>query len=184
MIIGVDTSFLLYFFAPPGMVGTPLDDNGVPVTFAKERVTGLLDELEKVGAKIVVGTPALSELMIRSGVEAAQAWATIMRKSAVFKIVPFDEKSAVEVAIMAGHAVKGESSNGDGDGTYAKLKYDRQIVAIAHTEGATVFYSDDRRQRNLATRLGMAVRGLADCIVPAAASQTSFAFGSGRDDAK
>ena len=184
MIIGVDTSFLLYLFAPPGAVGVPLDDNNVPITFAKERVAALLDELEKVGAKIIVGTPALSELMVRSGVEAAQAWITIMRKSAVFKIVPFDEKSAVEVAMMAGHAVKGENGTDAYDGTYAKLKYDRQIVAIAHTEGATVFYSDDRRQRNLAARLGMTVQGLADCIVPAAAAQTSFTFGAGGGEGK
>lgn len=184
MIVGVDTSFLLYLFAPPGAVGVPLDDNKVPVTFPKERVAALLDELEKVGAKIIVGTPALSELMIRSGVEAAQSWVTIMRKSAVFKIVAFDEKSAVEVAMMAGHAVQGENRKGASDGTYAKLKYDRQIVAIARTEGAAVFYSDDHRQRNLATKLGMTVRGLADCIVPDAAAQTSFVFGAGNGDAK
>lgn len=176
MIVGVDTSFLLYLFAPPGTVGVPLDSNDQPVTMPKERVAGLVEELEKIGATIIVSTPAMSELMIRSGVQAAQAWLAIMNKSKVFKVVPFDVKSAIEVAMMAGHAVKGENGKDPDQGTYAKLKYDRQIVAVAHTEGATVFYSDDGRQRTLAQRAGMTVKGLADCIVPTTAARQELPF--------
>ncbi|WP_309605995.1 PIN domain-containing protein [Phenylobacterium sp.] len=176
MIVGVDTSFLLYFFAPASAVGVPLDSNDQPVTMAKERVAGLIDELEKIGATIIVSTPAMSELMIRSGVQAAQAWLAIMNKSKVFRVVPFDVKSAIEVAMMAGHAVTGEGGKDPNAGTYAKLKYDRMIVAVAHTEGASVFYSDDSRQRNIAQRLGMTVKGLADCIVPTAAALQELPF--------
>ena len=174
MIVGVDTSFLLHLFAPQGTVGVPLDANGQLVTMAKERVTGLVEDLEKLGATIIVSTPAMSELMIRSGVQAGQAWLSIMSKSRVFKVVPFDVKSAIEVAMMAGHAVEGEDGKDPDQGTYAKLKYDRQIVAVAHTEGSTVFYTDDRRQANMAMRLGMTVKGLADCIVPTTLAQTKM----------
>ncbi len=182
MIVGVDTSFLLYLFAPPGTVGVPLDAAGLPVTMPKERVAGLVAELEKTGARIIVSTPAMSELMIRSGVHAAQTWFSIMNKTKVFKVVPFDVKSAIEVALMAGHAVKGEGGKDPNDGTFAKLKYDRQIVAVAHTEGATAFYSDDRTQRNLAQRLGMTVKGLADCIIPTNAAQVPLDLEGGAGD--
>lgn len=59
MIIGADATFLLYFFAPPGQVGVPIDPNtSQPVIMAKERVQGLIAELEKQGATIIVATPA------------------------------------------------------------------------------------------------------------------------------
>lgn len=143
---------------------------------AKERVQGLIDDLEKQGATIVVGTPALSEIMVRAGVQAGQSWLAIMNKSKAFKVVGFDAKSAIEVAIMAGHSVKGEKGKAATKETYAKLKYDRQIVAIAHTEGASTFYTDDQRQTNLAKRLGMTVRGLGDLPIPTTAAQLPFSF--------
>jgi hypothetical protein len=154
-----------------------MDQNDQPVTMPKERVQGLIAELEKTGSTVIVGTPALSELMVRSGVQAAQRWIGIMARSKAFKIVPFDVKSAIEVAILAGHALSGEGAPDTIGGTYAKLKYDRQIVAIAHTEGATIFYTDDTRQANLARRLGMTVKGLADCPIPTTAAQIPLNFG-------
>ena len=184
MIVGADATFLLYFFAPVGSVGVPLDANDQPVTMAKERVQGLIDDLEKQGARVIVATPALSEIMVRAGVQAGQNWLAIMNRSKVFQVVPFDPKSAIEVAVMAGHSLRGEGGKEATDGTHAKLKYDRQIVAIARTEGATTFYTDDRGQRNLAQRLGMTVRGLADLPIPTAAAQTHMQFEApnGEDD--
>jgi predicted nucleic acid-binding protein len=170
----MDATFLLHFFAPVGTVGVPLDSNSQPVAFAKERVEALVKELEKTGARIIVGTPALSEITVRAGVKAAQEWIALMDKSAHFSIVPFDIKSAIQVAIMTGHSIKGEGGKAATSDTYAKMKYDRQIVAIAHTEGATVFYTDDGRQGNMATPLGMVVRGIADCPVPDGVAQMSM----------
>jgi hypothetical protein len=183
LIAGFDATFLLYFVAPSGEVGVPLDSNNKPVEFAKERVAGLVEELGRIGARIIVGTPALSEIMVRAGVQAGQTYVGIMRRSKAFSIVPFDEKSAIEVAIMAGHAVRGERGKTANDGTHAKLKYDRQIVAIAHTEGATTFYTDDRNQRNLAVKLGMKVVGLEDCLVPTGAAQQSLPLVGGGNEA-
>lgn len=176
MIVGLDATFLLYFFAPAGSVETPRDSGEQPVDFAKERVALLIEDLEKSHATLIVGTPALAEISVRAGVQAAQEWITTMKKSAIFRIVPFDEKSAIEVAIMAGNEIKGDGISVVSAETYAKVKYDRQIVAIAHTEGAKTFYTDDQRQGNLAKRLGMVVRGLEDCPAPTASSQGNFDF--------
>ena len=182
MIAGVDATFLLYFFAPAGSVGVPLDAAKQPIAMAHERVEGLIYDLEKQGATIIVGTPALAEIMVRAGVQAGQQWLDIMNKSKVFKVVPFDAKAAIEVAIMAGHEIKGEAGRNVSVQTYAKLKYDRQIVAIAHTEGGTSFYTDDGQQRGLAERLGMTVRGLADMPVPTASAQAQFRFNAPKDE--
>jgi hypothetical protein len=180
----MDATFLLYFFAPPDHVGTPKDSNDQSITMAKERVRGLIEDLEKQGATIIVATPAVSEIMVRSGVQAGQSWLSIMNTSKHFKVVPFDAKSAIEVALIAGHALAGEGGKDPDAGTHAKLKYDRQIVAIAKTEGASVFYTDDRGQRNLAQRQGMTVRGLADLPIPTTAAQGQLALEvpDGEDD--
>lgn len=174
MIVGADSTFLLYFFAPAGTVLTPLDENGGQISFAKERVQGLIAELEKASAKVIVGTPALSEIMVRTGVVAGQSYVKIMRASKAFRIVPFDEKAAIEVAIMAGHSTAGAAEDDLMVGTKAKVKYDRQIVAIAHTEGASTFFTDDGNQGKLAQRLGMKVRGLTDCLVPTEVAQADL----------
>lgn len=174
MIVGMDATFLLHFFAPIGSVEGPTDSTGKPVEFVKERVDALVKDMEKTGAKIIVGTPALSEISVRAGVQAAQTWIAIMSKSPHFKIVEFDIKSALEVAVMVGNAVKGEGGKAATSDTFAKLKYDRQIVAIAHTEGATVFYTDDGRQANMAARLGMAVKGTEDLPIPANKKQITI----------
>jgi predicted nucleic acid-binding protein len=179
LIVGLDATFLLYLFAPAGSVGVPLDSNDQEIPHAKERIEALVEEFERTGATIIVGTPALSEIMVRAGVQAGQKWIGIMNRSRAFKIVPFDEKSAIEVAVMAGQEAKAATNL-----TRAKLKYDRQIVAIARTEGASVFYTDDENQMHLARRLNMTAKGLADCpLPPVAQGKLEFPESGDADDA-
>lgn len=55
--------------------------------------------------------------------------------------------------------------------TWAKIKYDRQIVAIAKVCGATTIYSDDGDIRAIAAREKIAVVRLIDIALPDAAKQ-------------
>lgn len=178
MMVAFDASFLLYLFAPAGDVGTPLDENEKPIEFAKQRVKALFDALEAGNTKIVIPTPALSEVMVRTGVEAGQAYMALMAKTKVFRIVPFDEKSAIELPLMYGLQRKGEGLKSADAGTYAKVKYDRQIVAIACTEGCKTLYTDDQNQRKFAEKQGMKVIGLADCPVPTEDAQMQLSLAS------
>ena len=50
--------------------------------------------------------------------------------------------------------------------SWAKVKYDRQIVAIAAVARAEHIYSDDSDVRRLAKRAGIAVSGVADLPLP------------------
>lgn len=184
MTVGLDTTFLLYFFASAGKVGVPLDSNGKPIELAKERVEGLVAELEKTGTRIIVPTPALAEMMVRAGVAAGQSWIAMMAKSRAFRIAPFDEKAAVEMALMPGNSIKGSGLHHPEIETYAKLKYDRQIIAIARAEGATTFYTDDGGQRRIAAQVGLVVKGLADCIPPTTAAQQPLDLEPKGDDTK
>ena len=171
MTVAFDATFLLYLFGDPGSVAAPVDASGQPVQFVKERVAGLLDELQKADAVIVVAAPALSEIMVRAGVIAGQQYVSLMAHARVFKITPFDVRAAIETAAMQGHEMNGEGKKTATTATYAKLKYDRQIVAIAKVEGATTLYTDDLDQRRFAERHGLAVVGLGDLRIPAVDAQ-------------
>ncbi len=185
MTVAFDATFLLYLFREPGTVAPPNDAAGAPIPFAKERVAGLLAGLQKTKTTIIVPTPALSEIMVRAGVEAGQQYLALMARARVFRIVPFDTRAAIETAVMHGHAVAGEKGKSATTATHAKLKYDRQIVAIAKVDGAHTFYTDDLDQKAFAEKQGMTVRGLGDLPVPTETGQHDlFAFpGSDDDDA-
>lgn len=57
-----------------------------------------------------------------------------------------------------------------------KIKYDRQIVAIAKVNQATAIYTDDAGLRNTARRIGIAVVGVADMLLPPAKAQIELLF--------
>jgi predicted nucleic acid-binding protein len=75
-----------------------------------------------------------------------QPYLDIMNGQSAFRIAPFDQKAAIEAALAmsdalkrGGHRVDAASPNP----TRTKIKFDRQIVAIAKAEGAHTVYSDD-----------------------------------------
>jgi predicted nucleic acid-binding protein len=156
-----DATILLLLLRP----GTPVpgDKNGVPIPQAKERIDYLVNRLENDGTKIGIPTPALSEVLVRAG----QATGDIidkLNKYAVFDICDFDGLAAVEVAQMARQEIGRKRI--DNATTWAKIKYDRQIVAIAKTKGATAIYSDDGDIRALANRAAIQVIGIAELPLP------------------
>jgi len=114
-----------------------------PVERYRDRVDHLVTHLEQNRTKIIIPTPALSEILVRAGAAGPEYLAQINSQS-VFRIVAFDERDAVEVAAMTRKAIDSSGDKRGGvDGTWNKIKYDRQIVAIAKVEGVTALYSDD-----------------------------------------
>ncbi|MHB8885990.1 MAG: type II toxin-antitoxin system VapC family toxin [Methylovirgula sp.] len=89
-----------------------------------------------------------------------------LQKYAVFSIEPFDTRAAIEVAAMSRDAAASGNKRGNSNATWAKVKYDRQIVAIAKVNGATSIYSDDRDIATLAKTAKISVVSLADLPLP------------------
>src|SRR5215469_3101334 len=122
---------------------------------AKERVEYLIDTLSKTGERIVIPTPALSECLVYAG-PAAPEYLNIIGKQACFRVASFDERAAVEAAIQTYNArQRGQRKGGNPDAAKAKIKFDRQIVAIAKVESATAVYSDDGDVCDYAREEGM-----------------------------
>lgn len=154
---------LLHPLTPP-----PIDPKtGQLVVDAQKRINLLVKQLEKQKTKIIIPTPALSEILVREG-RAGSQYLNIINSSASFKVVPFDQRAAVEVAAMTYRDIQGGDKRGGSGDIWAKIKYDRQIVAIGVVEEVTEIYSDDEGIRNIAKRLQLPipVTGVSDLPLP------------------
>jgi len=171
-----DATMMLLAIKPN--VNPPIDEaTGKPVENAEARINGLIETLEKEKTKIIIPAPALSELLVRAGTD-IQSIIDRIRENSVFRIEPFDTRAAIEVALMARQAIDGGSKRAHQNSVWAKIKYDRQIVAVAKVNRATVIYSDDGHVRTLGDQNKIRVVRLVDLPIPDKDRQGTFKFES------
>jgi hypothetical protein len=134
-------------------------------TKANERVANLVNEITQSNERIILPTPVLSEILVRAGA-AGPRYLQEVTKSIRFKVAPFDTRAAIEVAAMLRKAF-GKKDKKDGSrGTWAKVNFDRQIVAISKVEGSHTIYSDDTDLGKFARKAGLKVVTLRELDVP------------------
>ncbi len=166
MSVVFDATFLLPLFSSD--VHGPIDPaTKKPLESIKERLDHLVDVLEKNGTKIIIPTPALSELLVRAG-NAGVGYLDRLRQARSFKVEPFDERAALEVALAIRKNIDqmGRKRGAQAAATWAKVKFDLQIVAIAKVNGATVLYSDDEKLRAFAAQVKLTVVRLRELELP------------------
>ena len=150
-----DATTLLLFLEPDAKA--PLDPaTNEPVTNAKSRIDHLIETLEKRRETVVIPTPALSEVLVHAN-DAGPGYLEILNTSRCFRIEPFDQRAAVELATMTREALEEGNLRAGTQATRAKLKFDRQIIAIARTQNETTIYSDDDDIATLAEPLELEV---------------------------
>ncbi len=165
MISLFDTGFLYVLFDDRARV--PRDAKGKPVVDrAQDRIDFLVQRISAGrDNKIILPTPALAEFMLL----AADRWIdylTIIRRRSIFEIAGFDDPEAVELVEhwqKFGDAKRLKPGTPE---TWAKLKYDRQIAAIARTHRVQEVYSTDADLRKYANQLNMKFVGLEDLSLP------------------
>jgi predicted nucleic acid-binding protein len=155
-MIAFDTSFLTLLFVP---------DAPHSITNAKQRVEFLISDIHGSGERIVIPTPALSEILVRSG-SAKNDIIQTLTKSPKFLVAPFDIRSALELSIMTDAAFTKKDKRAGAEGTWVKITLDRQIVAISKTFEARAIYSEDHNVRAIATREGLATYSVEDIKIP------------------
>jgi predicted nucleic acid-binding protein len=172
MTVVFDATMLLLLLRPG--VRAPIDPaTGRPVEYAEERISQLVSDLEKARVKIVVPAPALSELLVHAG-NLGPKLVEQLTRSAAFKLAPFDVLAAVEVAEMTRTAIAAGDKRSGAAGTWAKVKYDRQLVGIAKVCRADILYTDDEDLRKFAESQSVKVIRLAELPLPAERAQAEL----------
>lgn len=162
-MILIDTSVLLYLINPNAR--PPVDPStGQLVTRCNERIEYFIKQNQK--RKILIPTPAYAEILVRAGSEMDQVM-SVLSSSNAFRIEAFDESSAIECALLQQFQSKcGPRFPTDEAETWAKVKFDLQILSVGIRHGAKEIYSDDQRLRKKAVRLGISAKGIADMPLP------------------
>jgi hypothetical protein len=133
-----DADFLILLLQPDQQLTNPTTKE--PLTRVPDRFNELLKSLQKRREKIIVPTPALSEVLVLVSDRANDYLMEIINTYG-FEIASFDTRAAIEAAIAAAAAKQRGDKKGGSKETWAKIKFDRQIVAIAKVKGATAIYS-------------------------------------------
>lgn len=140
-------------------VKPPTDPEGNAISRFEDRLEFLLETWATDKEQIIIPTPVLAEFLVLAGPDAS-TYLDEIHATSHFKIESFDEKAAIEWAAMrlANRATLSKAGLKRDDGeTKAKINFDRQIVAIAKANGATVIYSDDKGVATFAEQNGIQV---------------------------
>lgn len=151
-MVAVDSTFFPYLLNHQTRV--PSDPaTGKPVERIEERIELLIETLQEDGETIIIPTPALSEFLVLAK-EDGPNYLKIIHKSPLFQVQPFDERAAIELAAirLAEEKTLGKKAlkRQTPQETWAKISFDRQIVAIAKVNNAHTIYSEDTGVANFA----------------------------------
>lgn len=128
-----DATALLHFLEPDA--SAPVDPaTNEPVTDAKARIDFLIETLDARRETIVIPTPTLSEVLVHAG-EAGPRYLEILNGTRCFRIEPFDQRAAVELAAMTRDAIAAGDLRAGTDATRAKLKFDNSTGRSSRSLG-------------------------------------------------
>ena len=132
----------------------------------QDRIEHLLRTLQENREVAIIPTPALSEFLVFAG-KSAPDYLLKIRESSFLRIEPFDERAAIELADREISArEKGNKRGSATSSDWQKVKFDRQIVAVALVHKALTVYSDDPDIAAHGKDCGLTVLALADLPLP------------------
>lgn len=148
-----DSSTLILALDPKAKA--PIDPTtDKPVEKCQKRIEFLLATLHKAKTTVLIPTPVLAEYLVRAGPEKSQMLERFS-DSKNFDIASFDLKAAIELAELLGDPDL-QKKKLNQKTTWAKVKFDRQIVSIAKTRGVSPLYTDDDGLATVARNNGIA----------------------------
>lgn len=176
MLVVLDTSFWLLALDESASPGAASGANE-PIAHAKARVDGLLNELARTKAVVLVPTPVIAELFSRDDAGMGK-YLALLRQSANFRTAAFDERAAVELAALNRKAYASGDKRAGAVGPWQKIKIDRQIIAIAKIHGAATIFTNDDQLVAQARLAEIEAISLAEVPIPEADRQYQLSFGS------
>jgi hypothetical protein len=156
-MVSVDATFLGLMLHPDAK--PPLDPTTQkPTERTKDRIEKLLEDLVLAREKVIVPTPELCEFLVFAKDDGPQ-YLSELNNLSNFYIRPFDQMAAVELAAIEILARRTGSKRTPEtvEVPWQKVKFDRQIIAIAKIHGAHTIYSDDGHIKTFAEDVGIKV---------------------------
>jgi predicted nucleic acid-binding protein len=138
----------------------------------KIKLDTLVELLSKQRTKILIPTPALTELLVHAG-KARDNYFRILSTNSVFRLESFDPRAAMECSLLLAEAWTKPQQR---KVTHTKMKFDWQIVAIAASRQASAIYSDDADIEKAAALVGIPVHSTDSLEIPHSAKQQPFPF--------
>jgi hypothetical protein len=181
-MVVIDTTMLMLLFRP-NVPERVTDSKGKPIDYVSERVAYLVKTIEGSKSRIIIPTPVLSELLVRATPQETQRILDEINGAAVFRIEPFEMRAAIELAVMTRNALSTGNKKGGSSATWAKVKFDRQIVAIARVAQAAVIYTDDENLAETAKAVNIQPIGLAELALPPETAQFQLPLEAKKPDA-
>lgn len=163
-MVAIDNTTLALLFHP---AAKPPNDpkTGQPLIKARERIEQLVNDLDAEDERVIIPTPVLCEFLILAGPEGS-IYLEKIQGAKTLLVGPFAQRAAIELAAME-LAARGKGRKRASDLPYQKVKFDRQIVAIAKVNEARTIYSDDQDLGRFARSVGLRVVCTWDLPIPA-----------------
>ena len=163
MRIVLDTNVLVQLLSKndEALLYCPVTGNVVDRSVA--RATALVDQIDAKGGTVVIPAPVLAEYLVGIDPGLIQTHLALINSFTCFEVVAFDQLAAVECALLVDES---EQKVLDPDATKAKMRFDRQIIAISKAVGAQQIWTHDKGLYRKAAMVGLDVKSLAD-VTPA-----------------
>jgi rRNA-processing protein FCF1 len=176
-----DTCFLALAF--DSGFQAPLDPStGQPLTQCVERINHLISTLSASKQRILIPTPVLAEYLVEGGPDKDKRL-QIFGNSRVFSVAAFDQRAAIECAMIEdGDSKKGRKLTPNE--TKAKVKFDRQVIAVAKAHRAHSVYTGDVTLAKRASENGINAILTWEVPLPPAAAQLKLGLSYGTESAQ
>lgn len=135
----------------------------------RARLDDLILALGKTRTKILIPAPAMAEFLAKAG-KARDRYFQKISQSSQFRVIPFGDRAAMECALLIDAALTGGDKRNNSK-TWAKAKFDWQIVAIAKCEGVSTIYSEDGDLARITQGTKLKVIRIDDLPLPPSAKQ-------------
>lgn len=159
MKIVIDTNVLVQIMQNEGATDLISPIDGAVVDNAFKRAEALVERIEAVNGLVILPAPVVSEYLLGIDQSSYQIHLDIINSSKAIEVIAFDQIAAVECAMLVSNR---EMKTLDPDSKMAKLKYDRQILAIAIASGAKEIWTHDKQLFKRSEAAGLTARSLAD----------------------
>lgn len=136
-----------------------------PVKHAQQRLEEFIEQIAANDDVIVIPAPVLSEIIVKIPDKANELIKRI-KSSPWFKVEPFDAAAALELGLRTAEAMAAGDKREGLKADWTKVKFDRQIVAIALVVNASEIISDDPDVTAIGERWGVPVRSIEDLPIP------------------